>query len=1039
MQQNTMDTEPGGRTLETDTLSRLAAIDFGRDIDRWTQDFVGREWVFKEIDAWLKRGHERFFILTGEPGVGKSAIAARLTRIRKDIAAYHFCISGRSRTVVPGTALRSLAAQLGDHLPGYGRALANTVKPIHVSVQVDIDVKTMTGGQITGVVINHLHAGDPEEELDILLRAPLAELPTRPAPILILVDSLDEAVTHRGEVNLVTLLAEVDDLPSWVRFVCTSRPERRVLRYFEGLAPHFLGAESQMNLDDLQRYIDYRAGTQVLRGWLHEADVEPEHLADRVAELANGNFLFARILLDDVEAGLQPVDDLEALPTSLDGVYHGFLTRFTVSEWEDCYQPILGVLAVAREPVTEDQVASFTGIRRTKLRQRLGVARQFLDQWQDEQGAVTYALFHHSLRDYLLDKARNEDFWCAAEDWHQAIAGSLLSLYRERWQDCEDEYALRYTPSHLVEALREAGESDRRRDLAVRLHGLVQDEGFGQAKLDQYHAPDLLLEDLRLALTVALADEDLDWVRWHTHRYRDVVRSERTTQRVFAECSRKEYRAALSRTILFGDMPNSQAIMRLWIAWTAATQGDVRVATTAAELALERLPPRGIVTPKMKQVDVNAAHTLGDAVATTISWLLVRTAWQTAKLGRGPGPWLDQVASSWPAVTREGLKWALAESSEEWASTIGPPDAGVSMDLLLNQLEEKMIGSHPTTYREASMLYKDSLARGIVSTRHLPPDWWLDYVLRSVTLIAMDDYPSYREMALAWLAAASLTHEDDSVAQQALHIILEGALEKPEPAFVEDLPAAVLHALAQEKRATFTESELRDVMRLLPGDESVPDPPQVGGGWGTVQRSDPWAHGIRRASAMAAVLHRQGQRAAAQDVLERAGSRWFELSYAGYRALARLSLACRWLEWGKVDKARQQLIAAHEDADAMIDKVLCRARSALVEEMESWLKCFEQEQESWADVEACLSRSRTLSEANRSYYVQFLSAIWARDAHRLKRLVPLSLDDPVAMDAVMGRLVGALVLRGFKGERLRRLATAMYLEGIAIQYIGDTD
>jgi DNA replication protein DnaC len=39
--------------------------------------------VFDKIDRWLKESEERFFILTGEPGVGKSAIAfTRLVRLR---------------------------------------------------------------------------------------------------------------------------------------------------------------------------------------------------------------------------------------------------------------------------------------------------------------------------------------------------------------------------------------------------------------------------------------------------------------------------------------------------------------------------------------------------------------------------------------------------------------------------------------------------------------------------------------------------------------------------------------------------------------------------------------------------------------------------------------------------------------------------------------------------------------------------------------------------------------------------------------------
>jgi DNA replication protein DnaC len=56
-------------------ITSLSAIDFTTDIARLTENFTGRQWVFDEIDLWLQESEKRFFILTGEPGVGKSAIA----------------------------------------------------------------------------------------------------------------------------------------------------------------------------------------------------------------------------------------------------------------------------------------------------------------------------------------------------------------------------------------------------------------------------------------------------------------------------------------------------------------------------------------------------------------------------------------------------------------------------------------------------------------------------------------------------------------------------------------------------------------------------------------------------------------------------------------------------------------------------------------------------------------------------------------------------------------------------------------------------
>jgi hypothetical protein len=65
--------------------SRLIALAFDRDLEILTEGFPGWEWSFEEIYLWFQQDNERLFILTGEPGVGKSAIAAHLIQIRKDI------------------------------------------------------------------------------------------------------------------------------------------------------------------------------------------------------------------------------------------------------------------------------------------------------------------------------------------------------------------------------------------------------------------------------------------------------------------------------------------------------------------------------------------------------------------------------------------------------------------------------------------------------------------------------------------------------------------------------------------------------------------------------------------------------------------------------------------------------------------------------------------------------------------------------------------------------------------------------------------
>ena len=440
------------------------ALDFSRDIKRLTEDFQGRKWLFDEIDDWLKNEDKRFFILTGEPGVGKSAIAARLSQARADnVIAYHFCIASNVGTIVPNTALRSLAAQLGNTLPKYSEALVNTIKPFQLSINIkQVIGKVEAGGKVIGIVIDHLAASNPEEELDILLRAPLTALNPPSRPVFILIDSLDEAMTHQGQVNLVTLLAKANDLPSWVRFICTTRRLPQVLRHFDDLKPRTVAAESQMNLDDIEQFVNYRVGKEAVGKQLAVAKMTPKELTERVVKLSQGNFLYTKMLLNDIEAGRQPLDDLATLPKSLDEIYHRFLGRFSDEDWYNRYQPILGKLSVAQEPITEKQLANFTGIQQRQIRRNLAVVKQYLDSLKDSEGAEKYRLFHQSLRDYLLDEARSDIFWCDSHEEHEHIADYYIKHYQNNWSECDD-YGLRYLAIHaahcgdLTELLKQPG------------------------------------------------------------------------------------------------------------------------------------------------------------------------------------------------------------------------------------------------------------------------------------------------------------------------------------------------------------------------------------------------------------------------------------------------------------------------------------------------------------------------------------------------------------------------------------------------------
>lgn len=423
--------------------ARIKKLQFSVDFERLTENFVGRKWVFDAIDHWLQETNNNPFIIVGDPGIGKTAIVAQLVRYRKDIVAYNFCSAGQSDSITPVRVLTSIAAQLIENLPGYAKALMATIDPVHLSININIDVEKMSGGQIIGLLIENLIAPTPLDYLQILLQTPLSVLPPQSRPLVIAIDALDEAVNYPSKHNLVKLLANLQNIPGWIRILATTRSDRRVMREFNNVELFLIEAKSKDNTSDISTYIDERVANSKNRTLLSKKSIDD--LQTTILSNSNGNFLYCQLLLDGLDSEAQPMDPLVGLPAGLHEIYHQFLARFSYQEWVNLYQPILGTLSVALEPMSEDNLENFTGMPKTKMRQYLGVLKQFLEKHPDE----TYSIYHHSFRNYLLDRKVNEDFWCYDIDFTNKIIDYYLS---NRLSDTYewDIYGVNNIVKHLI-------------------------------------------------------------------------------------------------------------------------------------------------------------------------------------------------------------------------------------------------------------------------------------------------------------------------------------------------------------------------------------------------------------------------------------------------------------------------------------------------------------------------------------------------------------------------------------------------------------
>jgi archaellum biogenesis ATPase FlaH len=432
-------------------------LDFSAYIAERTHDFTGRKWVFTEIDRWLADpAAPRYFIITGEPGIGKTAIAARLTQVR-ELAGFHFCIARQADTIDPLNFTRSLSHQL-TRVDGFALDILEE-QGVHVDVHINVQ---QNYGQIIGVQIEQLVIEAPSAAiafnhavLDPLKRLYAEGLEQQ---LVIVVDALDEAVLHRGPEDIVDLLANARGLPSQVRFVLTMRPENAALRHFEQLhIPHLtLDTGRKENLRDLRAYVrHYLRESVVLRARLKEQDIQPQAFMDRISEASDGNFLYLVWLLRAIAEETQRFDTLEVLPQGLDGIYREFLRTRPLGRdlhrWRERYRPLLGTLAAAQAPLTAQQLVQFTDLNAQQVHDVVLDVQQFLDPTLLKRGQ--HQLYHQSVADFLDSRDKALEFWIDLNEWHRRIVKHYRPAEKpwaevawEMW----DAYGLRYLVAHLV-------------------------------------------------------------------------------------------------------------------------------------------------------------------------------------------------------------------------------------------------------------------------------------------------------------------------------------------------------------------------------------------------------------------------------------------------------------------------------------------------------------------------------------------------------------------------------------------------------------
>ena len=449
-------------------LQMLEPWDFTPFLVEKIKGFVGRKWLFQEIDEWRSHDSPSVLLIVGEPGIGKSAIAAALVHrnIEGQVLAYHCCRTDTPETLAPASFVRSLAGMLCARLPEYAKALE------------------------CASVINSLRRADtdPESAFEAAVLAPLHKIKLlQTKRCYLLIDALDESLARAGPPTIFDVLCtRLDRLPPWLGLIATTRNDPGVLNPLRSLRVQIISAQDRKNLDDVRQFIRSQLGEAPFRIKAEADRKVPAKLETDLLRSSAGNFLFVRTALDAIASGQLSFDHIQNLPPGLSSLYEIFFRRLFPNPVKDYSRArrALETIVAAREPLTREQIAAATSLDPED--ELLGILSRLAPFVPAFEGR--YSLFHKSLLDWLTG-------W---DSWHdQPLAGAyhvnlqkgsaqLADWYWAEYQRESSEisnHCLRHLPAHLHEVRR-----------SQFLSAVLSDFHFIQAKLEATDASALIAD-----------------------------------------------------------------------------------------------------------------------------------------------------------------------------------------------------------------------------------------------------------------------------------------------------------------------------------------------------------------------------------------------------------------------------------------------------------------------------------------------------------------------------------------------------------------
>ena len=458
-------------------LDKLIKCDFKVEVEGYCERFLDgtRQWIFEKVKNWFDDpiSEHRALVISGVAGVGKSVVSAVICREWKkseQLAGCHFCQHSNARYSKPQIMLQSLACHVSDVVPQYKKALVK-----NLSQNVGQEFNCM------GIV----------ELFSLLFKEPFSKVIDPGKNLLVVIDGVDET-EYEGRSECVHVIARYfHKLPSWIRFVVTTRPERNIADELTRLKPLYLDTNDEENLKDIRLFFDKKLPCAI-------EEKNKDAIISGLADRSEGLMLYAFFLTELVNENLCALDisSLDSLPVGISGVYKSYFQRLedelrkNSKIGEEKFLHFLCAITVSRQPLPLKFVSRILNPDESSLSAKRSVMKAIScisslfpicgDKLNFFHKSVKDWLVNHSDDDFIIDEKVGHEMLAklCAEEFDEVerrgITGSQLEL----------SDSLKYALQHGIQHMLKVNEECESVEILVRKYSINLELIYGRLCVD---------------------------------------------------------------------------------------------------------------------------------------------------------------------------------------------------------------------------------------------------------------------------------------------------------------------------------------------------------------------------------------------------------------------------------------------------------------------------------------------------------------------------------------------------------------------------